>query len=329
MNYIDFLRIDVEDNLEGWSDPQKDLLIYSNLTYVDFDNITWFTEPKVGSTHFVNIATHLKLRRYMYGEHLEQGGDLDYDGDIVAEPQLDSEKRKLILIRDPMEKFCSGQKEEILRMLSEWNIDQRSLILWCAAKHINPNHLKEFYKRLRGSYYAELLMLDSKQKPVDHTTKVGIQFINDIYSVSFDTSPIFHQAHTSFRLFPIYNYFKRFPNVNYLDIRDLDSADDWIEEYIPGYIDLVNYKKYTVWANEGSDSLDRTGVIEAHGVQVDKIWSNRQSHIIEQLKSLKELKEFQNISYMDNIVDGDLKEIIDIEVKTYDEIRNSDNFLNF
>ena len=31
MNYIDFLRIDVEDNLEGWSDPQKDLLIYSNL----------------------------------------------------------------------------------------------------------------------------------------------------------------------------------------------------------------------------------------------------------------------------------------------------------
>lgn len=323
-------KLQASDNLEGWQDFQKEALIYSNLSYVEFDNVIWFSEPKVGSTHLVNVATQLKLRRYMYGEHLEPGETLGYDGNEVPEPQLDSEKRKLILIRDPMKKFCSGQAEEIVRMLTEWNSDQRSLVLYCAAKHINPNHLKDFYERLRGSYYAELPMLDDKQKPIDYTTKVGIEFIKDIYSTSFDTSPIFHQAHTSFRLFPIYNYFKQFPSVNYLDITNLDNAVDWIEELIPGYSEIVNYKKYTLWEQDHLQDNQIVGsVIQEEGVQAEKLWGNRKSHLIGQLKSLKKLKEFQNISYMDNIVDEDLQDIIDNEYRIYEEIKNSEAFLNF
>jgi len=323
-------KISVNNNLETWENHEKKALIYSNLSYTEFDNVIWFAEPKVGSTHLVNVATQLQLRRYMYGEHLEQGGDLDYDGDIVVEPQLDSKKRKLILIRDPMRKFCSGQSEEILRMLSEWNSDQRSLIVWCAAKNINPNHLKDFYDRLRGSYYAELPMLNDKKKPTDYTTEVGIEFIKDMYSTDFDTSPIFHQAHTSFRLFPIYSYFKKFENVNFLDITDLDNAVDWIEELIPGYSDIVNYKKYTLWESDFDESGKlNNSVIQGEGVQADKLFGNRKSHIVDQLKSLTELKEFQNISYMDNIVDEDLQNLIDNEYKIYNEIINSDSFLKF
>ena len=99
---------------------------------------------------------------------------------------------------------------------------------------------------------------------------------------------------------------------------------------IPGYSDIVNYKKYTLWEQDFNENGQLNGsVIQEKGIQADKLFGNRKSHVVDQLKSLTELKEFQNISYMDNIVDEDLQNLIDNEYKIYNEIINSDSFLKF
>jgi hypothetical protein len=301
---------------------KDDRIIYSNLRYVEFENVIIFVEPKVASTYFENISAEMGLKRYMYGEWR--------DNSECTEPDFTANKEKILIVREPMEKFCSAQNEEIHRMIESWDSDSRNIALWCAARKVSPEYLKDFYERLVGYFYSVNSMLDKNNKPLDKTTRIGIEFICDLYSIDYDISPIFNEAHTRCKLFRIYNGIKHFSNMKYLDIKDLDNATDYLDKLIPGYKEMITYKLYSKHIEGGfPEDLSRYSLSQDSNSNPENIIKHRKSYITEQLKSLKKLKKLQNVSYMDNILDEDLKRVMDNEIKTYNEIKKLDSFLKF
>ena len=118
--------------------------------------------------------------------------------------------------------------------------------------------------------------------------------------------------------------------MKYLDIKDLDNATDYLDKLIPGYKEMITYKLYSKHIEGGfPEDLSRYSLSQDSNSNPDNIIKHRKSYITEQLKSLKKLKKLQNVSYMDNILDEDLKRVMDNEIKTYNEIKKLDSFLKF
>jgi hypothetical protein len=71
-------------------------------------------------------------------------------------------------------------------------------------------------------------------------------------------------------------------------------------------------------------------LVKNHWLQsVDLTYRYRQNQVTEQVKSLLKINKFKKLNFMDNIVDNEFKIILNHEIETYDEIKNSDYFLKF
>ena len=300
-------------------------MLHKAIFYHKFNkNLVWITEPKIASTYTSHFGELMKIPRFIFGEWLTNKE--------CKEPNWnDPNLLKLILIREPVDKCCSAQMEELVKSFHYFgdnSQDTRSLIIWCSVKRYKPVMLKEFLNRLRSGFYSQVPMLDKNEKSYDETTRVGIEYIYDFFRMPWPESLVFHEEHTYFRLSTIWKYFKCMPNVKFIDIKDLDKIEsvNYIDSIVPGWKDYFYMVKYRI-TNKDDDLMTP---VKNHWLQsVDSTYRYRQNHVTEQVKSLLKINKFKKLNFMDNIVDNEFKIILNHEIETYDEIKNSDYFLKF
>jgi hypothetical protein len=161
---------------------------------------------------------------------------------------LDKNQTTVVLIRDVIDKWKSGYKQELEEKFEHgtnlFNFVER-------PENLNPNALRRFWQRFKYGYYTTFT------NP-DEVTLVGLEIISKLHDYYADLSWI-HYSHAEFWMWND-DYHKSLwelslnPNVYFLDLKDLSNL------------------KFLVWTQKVDNDWNSIKEIPHNNETLEKFW---------------------------------------------------------